>query len=75
MGWRDALLRLMMRGEISDPGRSLDADAALRTLDLIDADPELCAKLDRMDNRQLRTTFLKLYRRECAQPGGDQSGD
>ena len=67
MDWKDRLLRLFAEGLTDKDGRRLDTRRVVRTLDRIDADPAVAARLnDLPDSAALRHEFLVLYESEPA---------
>ncbi len=64
MGWRDHLLRLLARGMRTRAGLPLTEETILRVIDRINANPELFARLDKLDKQTFRREFLILYEAE-----------
>jgi hypothetical protein len=64
MGWRDRLLELLARGVRTRDGEPLEPELVVRLHDRIAADPELCARLGKLDKADFRCEFLKLYQAE-----------
>ena len=63
-GWKEKMLRLLVKGRLFSRGQSQDVEKMVRSFDRIDADPALSARLDRLDEEELRSAFLELYRQE-----------
>jgi len=67
MPWRDHMLRLLARGFRTPEGRDLDHRLVVRVLDNILEDTELSEHLDSLDERSVRTEFLRRYERLAAE--------
>jgi hypothetical protein len=64
MGWRDRLLELLARGIRTPDGEPLEPELVVRLHDRISADPDLSARLDKLDKADFRCEFLALYQTE-----------
>lgn len=62
-------MRALARGIETRGGEPLEADGIIAVLDRIDADPELSARLDALDERALHAEFLVLYEGEMERDG------
>ena len=54
-------MRLLARGMRTRAGLQLSGDTILRVIDRINANPELSARLDKLDKQTFRREFLILY--------------
>jgi hypothetical protein len=66
MGWRDHMLRLLVRGIRTGDREDLDTEVIIRVLDKILADEEFSDRLDGMDKDSVLSEFLALYESEVS---------
>ena len=66
MAWRDHMLRLLARGMRTADGESLDVEIILRVLDQIDANPDISARLDGLDEQDVHSEILAFYNAQAA---------
>jgi hypothetical protein len=64
MGWRHRLLELLARGTRTLSGERFEPELVTRLHDRIAKDPELAARLDRLDRQEFQSEFLALYEDE-----------